>query len=82
MKVDEGQKEPLLLNPRWSEAVGVASTESAAAAAAQVSKGEGEGEKKKMPDLISFWFHACASPASADRALWRGEVKGEPDRTC
>lgn len=47
MKVDEGQKEPLPLNPPWSEAVGVASTESAAAAAAQVSKGEGEGEKKK-----------------------------------
>lgn len=46
MKVDEGQKDLLLLNPRWSEAVGVASTESAAAAA-QVSKGEGEGEEKK-----------------------------------
>lgn len=47
MKVDEGQIDLLLLNPRWSDAVGVASTESAAAAAAQVSIGEGEGEGKK-----------------------------------
>lgn len=46
-KVDEGQEDLLLLSPRWSEAVGVAFTESAAAAAAQVSEGEGEGEEKK-----------------------------------